>query len=74
MEAGSSGRLDQEYGGLGKSNYLQETSVPMDDGPSSGNLEEQQAPGSVLTIASYYTQNKDVGEVVRSVPKRPLLE
>ena len=46
----------------------------MDDGPSSGNLEEQQAPGSVLTIASHYTQNKDVGEVVRSVPKRPLLE
>ena len=36
MEAGSSGHLDQEDGGLGKSNDLQEASVPMDDGPSSG--------------------------------------
>lgn len=66
MEGGSSGHLDQEDGGLGKSNDLQETSVPWTMGPAVGNLKEQQAPGSVLTIAGHYPQKKDLGEVVRN--------
>lgn len=66
VEAGSSGHPDQEDGGLGKRHDLQETLSPWTMGPAVGNPEEQQAPGSVLTIAGHYSQNKDLGEVVRS--------